>query len=226
METSQQNLRRNLDRLAKEQMDIKKNQNNLLLAATHTNEQFKAFQATTRKWIDTRTKSCALDPTIPTQSGINTPASIQMRYIKCLQVNLEGKMDKSQVTSAVAVRLDPVLIDQQELRKRLAHVELVFGNIYRTWFQTHQRQITLMAALLTENFPNVFPPNFQQYEHHPSQVAESLRNQVSDRIPGNVAQQYQSLSSFVTPLNDQTYTQDSGHALQTQGKTVSQSMLV
>jgi hypothetical protein len=83
-----------------------------------------------------------------------------------------------------------------------------------------------MAALLTENFPNVFPPNFQQYEHHPSQVAESLRNQISDGIPGNVAQQYQPPSSFVTPLNDQTYMQNSGHALQTQGKTVSQSMLV
>jgi hypothetical protein len=81
-----------------------------------------------------------------------------MRYIKCLQVNLEGKMNKSQVTSAVSERLDPVMIDQQELRKRLAHIEFVFGNTYRTWFQTHQRQITLMAALLTENFPNVFPP--------------------------------------------------------------------
>jgi hypothetical protein len=112
-------------------MDIKKNQKNqknLFLAmkglATHTNEQLKVFQATTRKWIDTRTKSCAPDPKIPTQSGINTPASIQMRYIKCLQVGLEGKMDKSQVTSAVAERLDPVIIDQQELQKRLAHVEI------------------------------------------------------------------------------------------------------
>jgi hypothetical protein len=132
-------------------MDIKKNQNNLFLAmkglATHTNEQFKAFQATTRKWIDTRTKSCAPDPTIPTQSGINTPASIQMRYIKCLQMNLEGKMDKSQVTSAVTERLDPVMIDQQELRKRLADIELV-ASTHTRLVSPHSHSFSVYTGIL------------------------------------------------------------------------------